>query len=141
MQLLFIPSHRQCLLNFKGIHIKKPNSTKLTPNHSNIIKFQLFRKHLNGSWLRTAYSENTAEKLCLNIIIPLLCSHETPSRLPPDLGSPQRKDVDPWSKSRGGHKGNHRAGLHPMMAGCEIWGCLAWRREGSRETLQQISST
>jgi len=42
-----------------------------------------------------------------------------------------------WSRFRGGpQKRSEGCSTSPVRSGWESWGCSAWRKEGSRETLQ-----
>jgi len=53
-----------------------------------------------------------------------------------------RKDMDLWGQvQRRPQKWSEGWSTSPTRTGLNSWGCSAWRREGSRETLQQPSST
>lgn len=45
-----------------------------------------------------------------------------------------------WNELRWGHQVDHRVVAPLLWRQAESWWCSAWRREGSRETLQQPSS-
>ena len=57
-------------------------------------------------------------------------------------GAPNIRTQNCWSQSRGG-TWRYLEGWSssPVKTGWESWGCSAWRREGSRGTLYQPSST